>query len=194
MNRRNFLQGIGTVLLAPSVLVLARELFPESGRRYADLKPADAVREHWRQYVPAGAKFPSPDGELKVSKAEWRQRLPADRFTILFENGTEPRYSSKLLDVDEPGLFVCAACELPLFTTPMKFHSGTGWPSFYTYIPETLETEWDFSLIWPRREYHCARCGGHQGHVFDGWPTPTGLRYCNNGLALRFLPADRSQA
>lgn len=152
------------------------------------------MRNHWQDYVPQGAQLPSPDDKLSLTQAQWRERLPADRYHILFEGGTEPRHSSKLVTVKRPGVFICAACDLPLFTTPMQFHSGTGWPSFYTYIPGTLETELDFSLIWPRTEYHCVRCGGHQGHRFDGWPVPTGLRYCNNGLAVNFLAADGGKA
>ena len=87
-------------------------------------------------------------------------------------------------------MFVCAGCDLPLFTSEMKFESGTGWPSFFTTIPGAFETKTDFKLIFPRTEYHCARCGGHQGHVFDDGPQPTGQRYCNNGVALKFIPKD----
>lgn len=157
-------------------------------------KALEQLRSGWREFLPAEAQLPAPSDKLSVSKEEWRERLPADRFHILFESGTEPRGSSPLLEVKQPGVFVCAACELPLFTTPMKFDSGTGWPSFFTYIPGSLETEWDFSMIWPRTEYHCIRCGGHQGHVFDDGPPPTGKRYCNNGLSLGFLPAGGSPA
>ncbi|MDN5869563.1 MAG: peptide-methionine (R)-S-oxide reductase [Nitrococcus sp.] len=188
MRRRQFLQGTAAALVAPASLLQARE------RSYEELKPVEVVRAHWQEYVPSGAQLPSPDDKLTVTQEQWRERLPADRYHILFEGGTEPRYSSKLVQVNRPGVFICAACDLPLFTTPMQFHSGTGWPSFYTYIPGTLETELDFSLIWPRTEYHCVRCGGHQGHRFDNWPVPSGVRYCNNGLALEFLAADGSKA
>ena len=90
--------------------------------------------------------------------------------------------------VKQPGTFVCAACFNPLFTTKAKFDSGTGWPSFFEAIPDRLGAKKDFKSIWPRTEYHCARCGGHQGHVFDDGPKPTGLRFCNNGVAVRFVP------
>lgn len=198
MDRRKFLQGAAAMLAVPSVMARARAGLYGDDLSYEALKPVEVVRNHWRDYVPAGMleQLPSSQKEydFSVPKGAWRERLPADRYDVLFENATEPKYSSPLVDVSEPGVFVCAACELPLFTTAMKFHSHTGWPSFYTYIPHTLGFQWDFVLVIPRKEYHCARCGGHQGHVFDGWDTPTGLRYCNNGLSVQFLPADGSSA
>lgn len=155
----------------------------------------EALRANWQQYVPKGVDLPSAsDKLLDVSKQAWREQLPKARYLVMFEADTEPAWTSELLKVEAPGVFLCAACRLPLFTTPMKFHSGTGWPSFFTFIPGNLETQLDFSLIWPRTEYHCVRCGSHQGHLFDNWPTPTGLRYCNNGLALRFLAAQGDEA
>ncbi len=121
-------------------------------------------------------------------RAEWRKRLPRERYEVLFEEATERPFSSPLNQEKRAGTFVCAACKLPLFEAKAKFESGTGWPSFFQPIPGSLGTKRDFKLIWPRTEYHCARCGGHQGHVFDDGPPPTGQRYCNNGLALEFVP------
>lgn len=125
---------------------------------------------------------------LLKSKQAWRALLPANRYAILFEDGTEPAHSSALDREKRSGTFICAACFLPLFSSKQKYDSGTGWPSFWQSLPDAVATRRDFKLIWPRTEYHCARCGGHQGHIFDDGPKPTGLRYCNNGLALEFVP------
>ncbi len=126
---------------------------------------------------------------LKKDHEAWRSLVSSQEYKILFEEDTEPPGSSPLNHVKEDGTFICAACYLPLFEFNKKYESGTGWPSFYEPIAGRVETKLDLSLIWPRTEYHCIRCGGHQGHVFDDGPKPTGLRYCNNGLALKFIPA-----
>ena len=125
---------------------------------------------------------------LRKTRAQWKALLPPQAFAVLFEEDTEPAGSSPLNDEKRKGTFVCAACFLPLFDSAHKYDSGTGWPSFFDVLPEAVGTRRDFKLILPRTEYHCARCGGHQGHVFDDGPRPTGLRYCNNGVALRFVP------
>lgn len=125
---------------------------------------------------------------LIKSKSAWKALLPADRYAVLFEDDTEPPHSSPLDREERAGTFICAACFLPLFSSAHKYDSGTGWPSFWQPLPEAVATRTDFKLLWPRTEYHCARCSGHQGHVFKDGPKPTGLRYCNNGLALEFVP------
>ncbi len=130
---------------------------------------------------------PSAGPPLVKTPDEWARLLPAAAFDILFREGTEPPGSSPLNDEKRAGTYVCAACFQPLFDSATKYDSGTGWPSFWQPLPAALGTKRDFKLIWPRTEYHCARCGGHQGHVFDDGPPPTGKRYCNNGLALRFV-------
>ena len=122
------------------------------------------------------------------SKAEWQALLPAESYAVLFEHGTERAGSSELEAEKRAGTFVCAACFLPLFASTSKFNSGTGWPSYFDYLPGAVAMKKDYKLVLPRTEYHCARCGGHQGHVFKDGPKPTGLRYCNNGVALRFVP------
>ena len=119
---------------------------------------------------------------------EWRRLLSPEQYKVLRKEGTERAGASPLNHEKRPGKYLCAGCGQPLFTADMKFDSGTGWPSFYTALPGALETKPDNSLWIRRTEYHCARCGGHQGHVFDDGPQPTGQRFCNNGLALRFEP------
>ena len=125
---------------------------------------------------------------MAISEEEWKKRLTPQQFKILRKAGTEPPKSSALNDEKRAGVFHCAGCDNPIFTSETKFESGTGWPSFYDVMDGAIETSRDFKMIWPRTEYHCARCGGHQGHVFEDGPQPTGLRYCNNGVALKFSP------
>ena len=127
--------------------------------------------------------------KLDRPAGEWRELLSEQSFAVLFKEATEPPGTSELNNEKREGTFVCAACHLPLFESAAKYESGTGWPSFFDAIPGRLGTKTDFKLILPRTEYHCARCGGHQGHVFKDGPPPTGQRYCNNGVALRFVPA-----
>ncbi len=130
-----------------------------------------------------------PKTRLSLSDAEWRAKLSPAAYEVLRRHGTERAGTSPLNDEHRAGTFHCAGCDAPLFTSEMKFDSGTGWPSFFTTLPGAFETSRDFKLIWPRTEYHCARCGGHHGHVFDDGPAPTGQRWCNNGVALVFRPA-----
>ena len=127
-----------------------------------------------------------------LSKDEWRKRLTPGQFTILRDEGTEKPGTSKLNDEDREGVYVCAGCGLPLFNSSTKYDSKTGWPSFWDVIPGHVGTKKDWKTLYLRTEYHCARCGGHQGHVFDDGPKDkTGLRYCNNGLALKFIPGEQ---
>lgn len=126
---------------------------------------------------------------LELTEAQWRERLSDKAFYVLREHGTEEPFSSPLDGEWREGEYRCAGCDLLLFTSAMKYDSGTGWPSYFEHVEGHMLSQLDFSLIWPRVEYHCARCGGHQGHVFDDGPEPTGLRWCNNGAALRFVPA-----
>jgi len=126
---------------------------------------------------------------LELSEEEWRDILSREAYRVLRDEGTEPAGSSPLDAIYDSGTYVCAGCNLALFSSEHKFDSGTGWPSFWRPIHQShIATKRDFKLIWPRTEYHCARCGGHQGHVFDDGPQPTGQRWCNNGVALEFIP------
>jgi peptide-methionine (R)-S-oxide reductase len=124
----------------------------------------------------------------RLSDADWKKRLPSASYDVLRHEATETPGTSPLLNEHRKGTFACAGCGLALFRSSWKFESGTGWPSFYTAIPGALGTKTDHRAILPRTEYHCAQCLGHQGHVFDDGPQPTGLRYCNNGVALKFIP------
>lgn len=135
-----------------------------------------------------------PAEPLHKPAAEWERILEPARFRVLFRDGTEAPWTSPLNAVKEPGTFICAACHLPLFETAAKFDSGTGWPSFFTTIPGAFSLSRDSTLGMVRTEHHCARCGGHHGHVFEDGPAPTGLRYCNNGVALRFIPLAKAAA
>ena len=125
----------------------------------------------------------------KLTDAQWKAKLPDEAYVVLRHEGTETPFTSPLLNEHRAGTFACLGCGLPLFKSQWKYDSGTGWPSFYTAIAGSLLKKTDLALGIPRTEYHCARCLGHQGHVFDDGPRPTGLRYCNDGVALTFVKA-----
>lgn len=126
--------------------------------------------------------------KVHKTREEWLKLITADQYGVLFNENTERPFSSALNEEKRKGHFLCAACNQVLFPSEFKFDSGTGWPSFFDASKEAIGTKRDFKLILPRTEYHCSNCGGHQGHVFNDGPAPTGLRYCNNGLALKFVP------
>jgi peptide-methionine (R)-S-oxide reductase len=179
MNRRSLLRALGASLLAGG-----------AQRAVAAQPPKDvkALQANWRTLLATNAQVAADAAPLQRADDEWRKVLPEDSYRVLRHEGTERPFSSALNDEHRPGVFVCAGCALPLFTSAMKFDSGTGWPSFFTTIPNVFQSKTDTLLILPRTEYHCVKCGGHHGHVFDDGPPPTGLRYCNNGVALRFIP------
>ena len=180
MNRRQFL-GLG-LLSVPALHFLSQPTM-------AAKMSLEDLHANWRDYLPADFKPPRADDTLTLAPEDWQARLSPLAYEVLREEATERPGTSPLNDEKRRGLFVCAGCELPLFTSDMKYDSGTGWPSFFTTIPGAFNTKKDYKLVWPRTEYHCARCGGHHGHVFKDGPRPTGQRWCNNGVALKFLPA-----
>jgi peptide-methionine (R)-S-oxide reductase len=183
MERRGWLQGV--------FASVALGVLP--GRSGA-AQPAQAnakieeLQKNWKLLLADTFSPPPPAPPLKLAKEEWRKRLDRMQYNVLREEGTERPGSSPLNAEKRNGVFVCAGCDLPLFTSAMKYESGTGWPSFFTAIPGALGTKKDFGLLLPRVEYHCIRCEGHHGHVFDDGPPPTNQRYCNNGVALKFVP------
>jgi peptide-methionine (R)-S-oxide reductase len=182
MRRRVALQGLLASALWGTLTGRAGAAQPPSKSGVEDLQ------KNWRAMLPDSFAPPPPTEPLKLSKEEWRKRLPGLQYEVLREEGTERPGSSPLNGEKRAGVFVCAGCDLPLFTSAMKYESGTGWPSFFTTIPGVFGTTKDFKLLLPRVEYHCVRCGGHHGHIFDDGPPPTGQRYCNNGVALKFVP------
>jgi len=188
MRRRTFVAGLAGIAAAPLFLGewlgLERDPDEGAGRGAGPGLLRDAA---------AGGRSDTTGGEavppLRKSREEWKRILEPDAYAVLFEAYTERPFSSPLDHETRAGTYVCAACFLPLFSSDTKYDSGTGWPSFWRPLDERhLATKPDYQLVVPRTEYHCVRCGGHQGHVFDDGPPPTGLRYCNNGLALRFVP------
>lgn len=182
MKRRQLIKLGALATLAPLAGLSALEAVAKTDSLIKTL------HSNWRDFIPSGHKLVAAQPKLDVSADSWRQQLPEDAFEVLFEEDTERPFSSALNNEKRDGVFICRACDLPLFTSAMKYDSGTGWPSFFTAIPGHLGTKKDYKLIWPRTEYHCIKCGGHQGHVFDDGPAPTGERWCNNGLALSFVP------
>jgi peptide-methionine (R)-S-oxide reductase len=182
MDRRVWLRTMG----AAATAALASRVMAAAAPTAQDI---EAMRKNWRAFLPEGFRPPLPTEPLMLTNVEWRKRLDKLQYQVLREEGTERAGTSPLNQEKRPGIYACAGCDLPLFTSQMKYESGTGWPSFFTTVPGVFGTKKDYHLLFlPRIEYHCVRCGGHHGHVFDDGPPPTGQRWCNNGVALRFLP------
>jgi peptide-methionine (R)-S-oxide reductase len=186
MNRRNLLRSLGAGLLVPAGFAAAQ--FVGKPKTAKAPPSVEALQRDWKRLLASDAKVAADATPIVKADAEWQRELDPGAYAVLRHEGTERPFSSPLNDEHRAGVFTCAGCALPLFTSAMKFDSGTGWPSFWTTIPGVFQTKSDHLIIVERTEYHCAKCGGHHGHVFDDGPAPTGLRYCNNGVALRFIP------
>ena len=181
MTRRGLLKG----LLAAGITGTL------SGRSTAAQQPStqsvEELQKNWKMLLAQGISVPAPNEPLNLPNEQWRKRLDKMQYYVLREEGTERAGTSPLNNEKRPGIYACAGCDLPLFTSDMKYDSGTGWPSFFTAIPGVFATKKDYGLFLPRIEYHCVRCGGHHGHVFEDGPPPTRQRWCNNGVALKFI-------
>jgi peptide-methionine (R)-S-oxide reductase len=190
MNRRKFITSTFAATVSMGLGGAVFSAFSETSHQKS--KMALAVAQQWQDFLPKDYTASLALTPLKLSEAEWKKRLSSAAFEVLREEDTERPGSSALNGQHAKGIYACEGCDLPLFTSAMKYESGTGWPSFFTHIPGHLGTKKDYKLIWPRTEYHCIRCGGHQGHLFDDGPKPTRQRWCNNGVALKFIPTQTS--
>jgi peptide-methionine (R)-S-oxide reductase len=179
----------GLIGLALGALVARLGSYAQAAERPSySQKAVEDMQKNWKTLLAKDATVAADATPIQRTRDEWKKLLTPQQFNVLREEGTEYAGTSPLNAEKRPGVFVCVGCALPLFTSDMKYDSGTGWPSFFTSIPGAFATTTDYKLIYPRTEYHCVKCGGHHGHVFDDGPPPTRQRWCNNGVALRFIP------
>ncbi len=194
MNRRNLLKMVPASLLAVGGFIGVNKLF--AGQKQQEAVNANPSAETivrkmiTIEELNALERHPEKITPIEMKKSDWSEVLNPNQYAVLREEATERPGSSPLDNEKREGQFICAGCGLALFDSKTKFDSGTGWPSFFNFIDGHIATKTDWKIGYPRTEYHCARCGGHQGHVFKDGPKPTGLRYCNNGLAIKFIPKD----
>lgn len=183
------ISGLGRACnFSPTSNVLETMNITSLNRRHVLLAPVAATLVPGSSHAAAKADPYATSPFRKITDAEWRKRLPASSYLVLRHEDTERAGTSPLNREKRSGTYVCLGCDLPLFKSETKYESGTGWPSFFRVIPGAVGETTDYKIGVPRTEYHCARCLGHQGHVFNDGPRPTGLRYCNNGVALKFVP------
>ena len=184
MDRRTTLIGLGLFALGGTGAVLG-----QAGRNpKPTAKSIEDIRTNWKRMLGPRAEVALNRDRISRTDDQWRKQLGESAYVVLRHEGTERPFSHPLNDEHRAGVFVCAGCALAVYTSEMKFDSGTGWPSFFTSIPDVFETSTDTKLIYPRTEYHCVKCEGHHGHLFDDGPAPTNQRWCNNGVSLRFIP------
>lgn len=184
MNRRQLLTAslLGPLLLrASGALATFAPGTTKSG--------IETLRQQWKKLLAPHADIAADATPITLTDEQWEKRLDPLAYRVLRHGGTEHPGSSPLNTELREGVFACAGCALPVFTSAMKFDSGTGWPSFWKPLPNAVRTTSDKSMLETRTEVHCRRCGGHLGHVFDDGPPPTHLRYCMDGIALKFVPA-----
>ncbi len=184
MNRRTL---ISAALLTPALLraSCAGATFAAGTTRQG----VEALQMNWKRLLAKNAEIAADATPITLADDVWEKRLDPLAYRVLRHGGTEHPGTSPLNTEKRDGVFVCAGCALPLFTSAMKYDSGTGWPSFVTSIPGGFNVSSGSKSIFVGREYHCAKCAGHHGHVFDDGPPPLGDRWCSNGIALRFIPA-----
>ncbi len=190
MNRRQALiySSLGVVATVPLVSSCANANNANSDDTSNESIANDSMNKESKKLLQL-TPHPEVIEPFDLDPVDWKMRLDEEAYYVLREEGTERPFTSPLNDEKRAGEYACAGCNLVLTNSEFKYDSGTGWPSFWNMLEERIETRTDFKLILPRTEYHCARCGGHQGHVFKDGPQPTGLRYCNNGVAMKFIPA-----
>ena len=192
MNRRKLLKIVPAAALGIGGLIGFSRLFSAQNTPEVAKSTNNEVSEKMITLTELKALERNPEtvSPISLSEEDWKEVLPKNAFSVLRKEATERPWSSPLDNEKRTGQFACAGCGLALFESNTKFDSRTGWPSFYDVIEGRMGQKTDWKIGYPRTEYHCARCGGHQGHVFKDGPQPTGLRYCNNGLALTFIPSN----